>query len=580
MDGNAQHSKVTISLNLIKKIKIEFIFIILFIIILMKFLSSFNGGLIIHPAPYNYNAGDMFTYAVYAEVAKFENDASVVPFYLSQRVEGIPSTLVAMNAFISAELSLFTGIESYEFLIHSTLLFITLSIVMLFYFLSKINLRLAVLAFPLSLLVFKWPFQYAITWGMCGSSPTMFFAIVGLFCIKYLNKRYIFIVLGIMNGAGFLAHARETLMFNLGVALYFLIQLIKEKIPQDIIKNPSNLIKLLKENEVLISLRNYFFSIPITLLMMFRYIPILSLFLFAKSAKYGYGTSNNFITYMPPWLPHHVYFHQFGFFEYLIFAGAAIGLCFLIFKKVKEIDMIIAFALMFLFNGFFSVLGNKTTQIPHLFPVLLMPFAGLALFIVYLFIKKIVKWPALIFSILFLFIFIPTVMHHSPGLVSDYAFSDPYTWEGFKWIRNNVADNENVFVLYGDRHNQDTLFYMLLKNSYRLNLENYIEQVSKGNLTSNLPATGYILAEYFIKIDGKYVYRTNNSIKMNEPLCYYDYIYSNKISRIPQIQKYTLALLDKLVKESNFVPVFQNELIIILKNNNVGRECFKDEVLA
>ncbi len=568
-------------LNLIKHIKIESVCLIIFAVVLLWFMSVFNGGLIAHPAPYNYNAGDMFTYAIYAEAAKFEGDTTYLPIYLSQGVPEILNTFVVTGAFIAAELSLFTGIESYDFIMQVTLLFLVLSIFMIFSFLNRISGKWAIFALPMSLLVFKWPFQYAITWGMCGSPITMLFAIVGLFCMRHLTKRYMFIILGILNGAGFLAHARETLMFNLGIALYFLVRLIKEKIPQDIIAKPSRIVELLKENETLVSLRNYLFSIFITLLMMFKYYPILLSFLFAKSAKYAYGTSNNLISYMPPWLPHHVYFSQFGFFKYIIFIGVIVGILFILFKKTKTTDLILTMSIMFLLNGFFSILGNKTTQVPHLFPILLMPLTGLVLFILFAYLKKIIKYSSLIALALFLIILIPTIIYHYPNQVSEYAFADPPSWEAVKWIQSNVNDSEKILILYGDKHTQDTIFYMMRKNQFRTNREEYLQKVSSNQISSNISASGYVLAEYFRKINGTYSYNSSaNSIKMEKPVCYYDYVYSDKISRIPQIQAYTLKLLDKLVKESNFIPVFQNGQVIILKNNNVGGKCFTDEVVA
>lgn len=569
--------------GILRKIKIEWVLFAIFIIVLLKFMAVFDGGLLLHEAPYNYAAGDMFTFAVYADFARFENDLTRVPTYISQGITGVVTSFSMIGSIIAAELAQFIGAESYDFIIHLSLVFIVLSILIIFEFLRKIDVRLAVLSLPLSLLVFKWPFQYTITWGMQISNINMIFVVISLFCLLYLNKRYMFIVLGIMNGAGFLAHARETLMFNTAVALYFLVRFIKEKIPQEIIKNPSVIKTLLKENETVVSFRNYLFSIPVMMMMMYRHFPFLFILLYEKSAVAGYGTSNYLIAYMPPWLRHHVYFLQFGFFEYIIYIGVIISLYFLIFKKLRIMDIIIAFGIMFMFNGFFSILGNKTTQIRHLFPILLMPLVGLALYLAYSSIKKSIKIrSALIFAVLFLLVLIPTVAYHSPEKVSEYAFSDPYTWEGMKWVRSNVADNEKVLVLYGDRYGQESMFYMMLKNQFRTWQEWYLEQVSKKNLSSTVVASGVIMAEYIVKSEsGRYVSKDRAVFsRMRQSLCDYDYIYSDKISRYPQVQEYTAKLLNKLIKENKFVIVFQNDLVVILKNNNVGGECFKDEVLA
>lgn len=546
-------------------------------------MAVFDGGLLLHEAPYNYAAGDMFTFAVYADFAKFEDDLTHVPTYISQGIGGVVTTFSMIGSLIAAQLALFIGAESYDFIIHLSLVFIVLSILIIFQFLRKIDLRLAILALPLSLLVFKWPFQYTITWGMQLSNINMLFVVVSLFCLLNLNKRYMFIVLGIMNGAGFLAHARETLMFNTCVALYFLVRFLKEKIPQEIIKNPSMIKTMLKENETVISFKNYLFSIPIMLLMMFRYLPLLFIFLYNKSPIVGHGIGSYLILYMPPRLRHHVYFPQFGFFEYLIYIGVIIGLYFLIFKKSRIMDIIMAFGIMFVLSGFFSILSNKTTQIRHLFPILLIPLVGITLFVLYSSLKKTIKIKsALIFLVLFLLVLIPTAAYHSPDQVSEYAFSDPYTWEGIRWVRSNVGDEDKVVILYGDRHGQESMFYMMLKNQFRTYRESYLDKVSKNILSSDIITTGIIMAEFIVK-NGTEGYVSRDRLifnRKNKSICDYDYVYSDKISIYPEVQEYTIRLMKKLIDENNFVVVFQNDLVIILKNNNVGGPCFKDEVLS
>ncbi|MEK6887264.1 MAG: hypothetical protein AABW88_05540 [Nanoarchaeota archaeon] len=573
--------------NLFKKVRLELVLIVIFAVILLKFISVFDGGLLAHPAPYNHLAGDMFNIDVYADFVKYENDLTTLPFYLTQGIKNVVNIFSMTGPIITAQLSQFTGIESYDFTMHISLLFIILSTAIIYIFLRKIDSKLALLSLPLSLLVFKWPFQYAITWGMHMSNVNMIFIVVSLSCLFYLDKKYIFIVLGIMNGAGFLSHARETLMFNTGVALYFLVRLIKEKILINLVKNPANSKNYLEENTTVKSLKNYIYSIPVMLIFMYRYFPILDSFLYRKSTTLLYGT-NQLFAYLPqtktvsPNIFHHVFFPNFLFYQYILIIGIVAALYFLIFKNNRTADIILSFSIMILANGFFSILGNKTAQIRHLWPVLLIPLAGLSLYVLNSFIKRSIKekYSGLLLTGLFLGAIIMTAVYFTPEPTSDYPFSDPYTWDAIKWIRSNVENNAKTLILYGDRHGQETMFYLTLKNQFRTNREKYFEQISSKKVSSMVVTQGVILGEFYVRVNNTIIEKDRTIFSnVRESLCDYDYVYSDKYSQVQQVQTYTIKVLEKLINENKFVPVYQNDLVVILKNNNVGGVCFKDEVL-
>lgn len=564
--------------DFLKKAKSDVVLLILFLIILLKFMSVFDGGYLIHQnGPYNFAAGDMFTFVAFADIARYQEDMTKQPPYMAAGQTDAVNFFSMFGAIINAQLSSFLNAETHNFVIHLNLLFMVFSILIIFYFVSKININAALLGLPLSLLVFKWPFQYAITWGMHGSTINMLYIATSLFCLYYLNKKYVFILLGILNGAGVLAHAREFLMFNIGIALYFLIRLIKENIAADLIRNPCNIKRYLMENKTVVSLRNYVFSIPITMLMMFRILPVLKPFLSGSNAM----GSSSLVMYSPPTSFHHVFFNQFGFYQYLIILGTILGIYLLFAGKDRKTDVILSFCFIFLLSGFFSILNNKTSQIRHLFPILLMPLIGLLIYFVYSQLKKTTKVNSgFILTVLFLALLIPTAVYHSPATVKDYSFSDPYTWEGMSWITQNVKDSENILILYGDRHTQPNMFALTRKPHYFALRDPYLEKVSKGFLTSSVLIEGDF--PHFYARQTKF-----NELKIVTPhveqkiksICDYEYIYSDKVSSDKKIQAYTQQILMKLIDENKFTAVFQNELAVILKNPDVGQKCFNDEAM-
>lgn len=572
--------EVTIKINpsFFKKIRIEAIAVVVFFIILFNFLTVFDGGYLVHEnGPYNFAAGDMFTFVAFADLAKYQEDLTKQPAYMAAGNQDAVNFFSITGGLIEAQLSNFIGAESYDFIIHLNLLFMILSTLIIFYFVSKIDLRLAVFGLPLSLLLFKWPFQYAITWGMHGSSINLLFVAASLLCLYYLDQKYVFILLGILNGAGVLAHAREFLMFNLGVALYFLIRLIKEKTFISLFRNPLSIKNLLKENKTIISLRNYIFSIPITLLMMFRILPVFGQFMYGSNTM---GPSS-IIKYDPPNQFHHVFFNQFGFYQYLIVIGIVIAAYLIFTEKSRKMDIILSFSLMFLLNGFFRILNNKTSQIRHLFPILLMPLVGLVLYFACAQLKKLTKInKGIIFSVFFLLITIPTAIKFMPDPVSDYAFSNPYNYEGMVWLRNNQKETETTLMLYGDGYTQPNMFTLTRKVHYLVIPEKYIEKINKKILSSKVIQRGDIV--HFYARQPKFnelQIITPTVVEKEASICDYDYVYSDKFSQNKKIQDYTQKLLSKLINDNKFVIVFQNDLMVILKNKEVGEKCFDDEVI-
>ncbi len=567
-----------LNLNFLKKSKIDIVLLILFFIVLLKFMSAFDGGYLIHrDGPYNFAAGDMFTFAAFADIARYQEDMTKQPPYMAAGQTDAVNFFSMIGAIINAQLSGFLDADTYNFVIHLNLLFMVFSILIIFYFVRKIDIKIALFGLPLSLLVFKWSFQYAITWGMHGSTINMLFIVASLLCLYHLDKKYVFILLGILNGAGVLAHAREFLMFNLGVALYFLIRLIKENIIVDLLKKPSDFIKYFTENKTAISLKNYIFSIPVTMLMMFRILPVLGPFLGGSNAM----SSAPIVIYDPPKSFHHVFFYQFGFYQYLIIIGALLAIYLIFTEKSRKMDIILSFCIMFLLSGFFSILNNKTSQIRHLFPILLMPLVGLLVYFVYSQLKKTIKVNSdFILAGLFLVILIPTATYHSPGGVSEYAFSDPYTWEGMSWITQNVKDSENVLILYGDRHTQPNMFALTRKPHYFTLRDPYLEKVSRGVLSSSVLTEGDF--PHFYARQPKFnelqiiLPRVEQKIKS---MCSYEYVYSDKVSSSRKVEAYTQQILMKLINDNKFTVAFQNDLAVILKNSDVRQKCFDDEAM-
>lgn len=67
---------------------------------------------------------------------------------------------------------------------------------------------------------------------------------------------------------------------------------------------------------------------------------------------------------------------------------------------------------------------------------------------------------------------------------------------------------------------------------------------------------------------------------VEESLCSYKYIYSDKYSEDKIVGQYTVALLNTLIKEANFEVIYDNQLVAILRNKNTGGTCFTDKTVT
>jgi len=131
---------VSVELN-IKKISskhIEIVALILFFIVLISFTSIFDNGLFAHrDGPVNLNAGDMYTFAAYADVARFSSDMKENPAHLSG---GFPDTVnffPPIAGILAAQIGDFVGVESYDLIVHLNILFLILSAAIIYLFIIK-----------------------------------------------------------------------------------------------------------------------------------------------------------------------------------------------------------------------------------------------------------------------------------------------------------------------------------------------------------------------------------------------------------------------------------------------------------
>ena len=60
-------------------------------------------------------------------------------------------------------------------------------------------------------------------------------------------------------------------------------------------------------------------------------------------------------------------------------------------------------------------------------------------------------------------------------------------------------------------------------------------------------------------------------------ICDFDYIIMDKVSRQEALAQYNIIIANELLKNDFIKPVFDNNVVVILKNNNRGEDCIANQ---
>tara|TARA_B100000315_G_scaffold242463_1_gene264666 strand:- start:136 stop:684 length:549 start_codon:yes stop_codon:yes gene_type:complete len=177
---------------------------------------------------------------------------------------------------------------------------------------------------------------------------------------------------------------------------------------------------------------------------------------------------------------------------------------------------------------------------------------------------------------------IPNVLTYnkisSPGLM------DKQHWESFQWLGQNTPEESKLYFFYGDIYGQDAI----LRNSKRLHVQvipdDYIAALQNRTIKriyqTEVPAdhgAGMPYYKSFLKI-GLYSeddldawYR-----QINMDVCNFDYHIFDKVSQQPVLAQYNLLIANEMIKKGARL-VFENDVVVILKNNNVEGDCLEQQ---
>jgi hypothetical protein len=256
--------------------------------------------------------------------------------------------------------------------------------------------------------------------------------------------------------------------------------------------------------------------------------------------------------------------------------------------KDKSIPIIAGFYMLAIGYTNYIGFGVRAFQPRLLWPIYFSFFFGLGLYTLVKFVPSKLR-PISVFGLSLFFILILSNMLAIPYVlkynkVSSQGLMDKQHWEVFQWLSQNTPEDSKLYFFYGDAYSQDAI----LRNSKRLHaqvdpkdfiasLQNRtIKKYYKTEFSADHGA-GAPYFKSFLNI-GLKLWENPDSQIWSEPskdVCIFDYHIFDKVSREPVLAQYNLLIANTMLGKNAQI-VFENDAVVILKNNNVDGDCIEE----
>ena len=527
---------------------------------------------ITHDFPHGYFASDAFQHQVRAEAIKDAGNFRYEASYISKGFDKVVGRYPPMLYHLAVIFSYLAGAETYDSIYLIAALFPIIAVLVMYLIIRDFNRNVALMSLPLSILIFAFPIISAFTWGHWPSLLSQFFLVVFFWCIAKIALDKAYVLISIFMAAIVMTHTSEAVFAVLFLGLFFGIKVISKSFK---IKELVNIIS----------------AVFISFIVAFYYLTIFKGTL-AKAETYSFIVE-------PLWQGNPG-FYIAGFGVFLIFI--IVGVIFSVFK-IKDMHSSFVLAFAMLAGGFLNYIGFglRSFQLRFYWPIYLSIFFGFGLYILLKLIIK--KWNVaysiailLIFTIIFSgFVNIPltekkiNLLGQEAMLIPHYSsinsqnsqgIMDPYHWAALKWLSKKTEPNSKVYFFYGDIYSQDALLRNSKRIHYQIDPDDFIKTLNERKVkrayVSELPGdSGGSLAVRTAAISFADISKTKSDEYFFGPqdICRFDYLVFDKISRQQVLSQYNLLIASELLEKDYIQQVFDNDVVIILKNNKPGGDC-------
>ncbi len=521
-----------------------------------------------HDFPFAYSASDTFQHQIRAEAIKDMGNFRHEAFYISQGFEGSVGVYPPVLYHLAVILSFSAGIEVYDSIYFIVTFFAIIASLIMYFIIRNFNKTVALISLPLSMLIFSFPVSIGFLWGHWPSILSQSFLVLFFWSIMRMNIKHGYILVALALSATALTHTSETIFAFIFLALFFAVKLIVKKLNKDDIKN------------IILSLV-IFFVISFYYLIIFQNT-------WAKSQAYSFAVN-------PVWEGNPgFYIAGFG----LLLIPMILGFIFSI-SKLKVLHVSLILGLVMLIGGFLNYIGFglRSFQVRFFWPIYLSIFMGFGIYVLLKFIVK--KWNFVYTSaIVIVFVVLLAGAVKLPALkqtdvqvipsipylnkVTSQGIMDYYHWESLKWLSENTEQDSKIYFFYGDIYSQDALLRNSKRVHYQVDPNDFVKAIQdrkiKKSYVSELPGDtggGVTIMNSLFSFEPAVESVPREYFYGPKDICTFNYLVFDKVSRQEVFAQYNILIANEMIKKDAQI-VFENDAVVILKNNNVGADCIEE----
>ena len=511
-----------------------------------------------HEFPYGYLASDTFQQQTRAEGIKDAGNYRLEPFYIVKGYQDVVGYYPPVIHHLGIILHFSSGIPLYDTVYFMVFFNAILAAFVMYVIIRNYSKQIALLSLPLSILIFSNKSYIGFLWGHWASITGQLFLICVFWAMSKISVDKIEVVLGIFIGALALSHTSELLYGAVFIFIYMLFLLFSRKFELKYFK------KIIIAGIISVAISFY------SLYIFSKSFMVINPYKFEVSTDWG-GTPI-------------FYLIDFKLLLILLAIGLIASL-----MMLKKFDMPVIAGLFMLGIGYTNYIGFglRAFQPRLLWPIYLSFFFGFGLFILIKFLP--VKLRAIsVFITGILFLMILSTLIHLPYVptynkVSTQGLMDPWHWKAFQWLGQNTPKDAKLFFFYGDVYDQDAILRnskrvhaQIVPQSYAASLQNRtISRIYEIEVPADHGA-GMPYMKSFLKI---FLHQRENMDswvwQQFADICSFDYYIFDKVSGQPALTQYNLLIANEMLKKG-LGKAFENEVVVVLKNNEIGGDCIEE----
>jgi len=545
---------------------IEWLYVFLFSIFLayIGMAATMNYGLK-HSFPYGFSASDAFGEIAYTEGIIDSGNHKFLPYYIRAGfTDNVPFHMPIFN-HIAALFSLASGLPVWDSLLFIGYLFSIVGVLVMYIIIREFNRNIALISLPLSIFLYTGNFRIVYTWGSWDVVMATALLLSSVWALNKLELKFSCVLFAVLASGAALTHITEAFFLFAFTAVFLVLKAIRKRLE-------------------LSEMKNLILAVILALLFSFYYLIIFKV-------GYAAGGVDTKIAYQAPeWFD--VIISHFGLFRLVIFAGAIISLLLFLTKNYSTALLLGLFMLLIGYTNITPSFAPRALQTRYFWPIYLSVFLGV---LVYFTLKPLIKFCHLRSKALFernwktaysIFISLILAVSITYGYYQKSASSGivtEYHWRSLLWIRDNTPKDAKILFFYGDPYTQEAVLWNQKRVSYRISMDDFVNAIKERKIKREYNVevaaaddAGYLYRKSFFSFDYHVKDMNRSEFFGANDICKFNYFVFDKVSRQQALANYNLLVADRLLKSGAAEPVFNNEIVLILKNKSPRGNCIEE----